>query len=148
LLRIVRNLIGGLPVGLVLLPLQFIGFFFLLLFLRKTADVIARQDLRRLVDAVFAMALGAFLTFGLLAAEAFLHIGLLKTLPRAAGGVLLVFPILLFAATVGTYVILLGRMASAIASFAKYLSETDEPSPQIKAMWRLADEVGWHYDRK
>jgi hypothetical protein len=128
LLRIARNLIGRLPAGLVLLPLQFIGFVFLLLFLRKTADVLARQDLRRLVDAVFAMAFGALLIFAFLAAEAFLHVGVLKMLPRAAALLVLALPILLFAATVGSYVILLGRMASAAAQFAKYLAAAEEPS--------------------
>jgi hypothetical protein len=53
LLRLARNWVGRGVLGLVILPLELLSLIFLLLFLRKTADVIARSDLRRWIDFVF-----------------------------------------------------------------------------------------------
>jgi hypothetical protein len=139
-MRVARSLVGRLPLGALLLPLQFLGFVFLLLFFRKLADVLARHDLRRLVDWIFAMAIGGFLVFGLLAAEAFLDVGMLRMLPRPAGIVLLALPLVLFAATMASYIVLLRRMASAAATFARFLAATEQ-SGEIQQMWRLAEET-------
>jgi len=127
-LRMARRLLDRQLVGVILLPMQLLGFTFLLLFLRKLATVLARQDLKRLVDTIFGLAIGTVLSFGLLAAEAFLKIGLLKGAPRPVGFALLALPAVLFVLAVAAYVILLGRMASAAADFAKYLAQADDSS--------------------
>jgi len=127
LLRMGRQFFDRRLVSVVLLPMRLLGFAFLLLFLKKTADVLGRRDLKRLVDAVFAVAVAALLSFAFLAAEAFLKVGILKAFPRWAGLAFLGLPVLLFLVAVGAYVILLGRMASAAATFATYFGKADNP---------------------
>jgi len=142
LLRIARNVVGRGPVSFALLPLQLIGFVLLLLFLRKTADVLLRSDLRRLVDIIFAMAGGALVTGSLLACDVFLHLGILKLLPKPAALLLLVLPVILFFTTTGTYVVLLGRMASAARAFAKYLASIEAADSTDDACAVAADSAG------
>lgn len=126
LLRMGRRFFDRRLVSLVLVPMQLLGFVFLLLFLRKTADVIQRTDLRRLVDIIFALAGATMLSGAFLAAEAFLKVGLLTALPRGARLAFLVLPVVMFLTATGAYVILLGRMASAAAAFSNYLGQFDE----------------------
>ena len=126
LLRIARNFLDRRLVAPILLPMQFLGFVFLLLFLRKIADVVGRKDLQKLVDAIFAMAGAIVISGALLVAEAFLHVGILKILPRIVAVMLFALPVILFFLTVGAYVILLGRMSSAAAGFGRYLGELEE----------------------
>lgn len=128
LLRLARNWLGRGPVSLVLLPLQLIGFVLLLLFLRKTADVLARNDLRRLVDIIFAMAGGAIFAAVLIAADRILSLGIFKLLPVFASLALLALPILLFVMMMGAYAILLWRVASAAAGFARFLGQETDPA--------------------
>lgn len=147
LLRIARQFLDRGLVSVVLLPMQWLGFVFLLVFLRRIADVLVRRDFKRLADVTLAFAGATSLSFGFLAVEAFWNLGMVKAAPRAVGLAIVGLPVFLFLATGGAYVILLGRMASAAAAFAKYLA-TAEQSEQIKKMWRLADEVGWRYGSK
>jgi len=147
LLRIARSFLNRGLVGLVLLPLQLLGFVFLLMFLRKTADMFGRRDLKWLVDAIFIVAGATVMAGAFLAAEAFLELGMLKLLPRVVAMAIFVLPLILFLGAIGAYLVLLGRMASAASGFAKYLSEIEQLE-QVKEMWSLADEMGWHFDRK
>jgi hypothetical protein len=126
-LRVAKDLIGRRPVSLVLLPLQVLGFVFLLLFLRKTADVLARHDLRRLVDIIFGMAAAAALSGALLAAEAVAPLGLMRQLPFAGKAIWLGMPIVLFVLMLGAYAILLWRVAEAAAGMARFLESDSEP---------------------
>jgi len=127
LLRMAKNVVGRGTVSLVLLPLQVAGYVLLLLFLRKTADVLARRDLQRLVDIIFMLG-GVAVALGvLLLAEFGLKLGILKQFPRPAGLALLGLPIGLLVLTTGLYTILLSRMASAASTFATYLASI-EPS--------------------
>jgi len=127
LMRMARRLFDKRLVSVVLLPMQLLGFAFLLLFLRKTADVLVRRDLKRLVDLIFVLAGATLLSFGILAAEVFLKLGIMKGMPRGAGLALFALPVVLFLAATGSYVILLGRMAAAAAEFAKYLGQAEIP---------------------
>jgi hypothetical protein len=129
LLRMGRRFLDRGIVAAVLLPLQLAGFVFLLLFLRKTADVLARRDLKWLVDVIFVVAGLTVLSGASLAAEVFLKLEILKAFPPFLRLVFLVLPIVLFVAATGAYVVLLGRMASAATAFAKYLKEADGADP-------------------
>jgi hypothetical protein len=125
LLRLARNWIGRGPVSLVLLPLQLIGFVLLLLFLRKTADVLARRDLRRLVDAILMLAALTLISGGVLVADRALKVSWFQQLPRAAALAMVVMPVVLFLTTIFGYVVLLGRLSAAAAGFAKYLAAAE-----------------------
>ncbi len=125
LMRMARRLFDRRLVGIVLLPMQLLGFTFLLLFLRKTAEVLVRRDLKRLVDTIFVLAGATLLTFGILAAEAFFELGIMKGMARGTGLALVVLPVILFLAATACYVILLGRMAAAADDFAKYLGRAE-----------------------
>jgi hypothetical protein len=129
LLRLARNWLGRGPVSLVLLPMQLTGFVLLLLFLRKTADVLARPDLKRLVDVIFTMGGAALVAGGSLVADRFLKLGILSVLPRPGALALLGLPIGLFVLTTGLYTVLLSRMASAAGSFAKFLGSMEPQYP-------------------
>jgi hypothetical protein len=128
LLRAARRWLPRGPLSLALLPLQAIGYVFLLLFLRKTADVLERHDLKRHVDAVFGLAAGMLLAAAFLIADRMLHLGMLRMLPRFVALGALVLPIMLLVATTLTYAILLWRMGSAAAGFARYLGAIDDPA--------------------
>jgi hypothetical protein len=139
LLRMAKNVVGRGTVSLVLLPLQVAGYVLLLLFLRKTADVLARRDLQRLVDIIFMLG-GVAVALGvLLLAEFGLKLGILKQFPRPAGLALLGLPIGLLVLTTGLYTILLSRMASAASTFATYLASI-EPAESSDEEDEVADE--------
>jgi hypothetical protein len=127
LLRLAKHWIGRGPMSLMVLPLVLAGYILLLLFLRKTADVLARGDLKRLVDLIFLFGGSAFMIGLLWVAEVGLQLGLLKVLPRSAALALLGLPIGLFVLTTGLYAILLSRMASAASAFATYLATIEAP---------------------
>jgi hypothetical protein len=56
LIRFARRVLPAAFVVWISIPCQILGFVFLLLFLRRLAEVIARDDLRRLIDTVFLLA--------------------------------------------------------------------------------------------
>ena len=141
LLRMAKHWVGRGPMALAVLPLVLAGYVLLLLFLRKTADVLARADLKRLVDIIFLLGGVAVAIGAMLLADLGLQLGFLKLLPRIAALALLVLPIGLFAFTTGLYTILLSRMASAASAFATYLasieqSESSDDETRMKILWR------------
>lgn len=102
----------------VLLPL--VGCFFLLLFLRKLADVIARTDLRRLIDVVFGLA--AVVLFCGLVFTAGWQLRPAPPMRAMICGVSFGLATLTFLAVTACYVVLLWRMATAVKGFAEYLA--------------------------
>jgi hypothetical protein len=118
--------------ALLTLPLELLGFVFLLLFLRKLAGIIERPDLRKLIDAIFGMGAVASLSLAMLTAGSVagdsvprqlavpLAIGLTGTAALAVLG------------AVAFYAVLLWRMAAAAADLAKFLGS--EPAADNVAL--------------
>jgi hypothetical protein len=117
---------GGRGVGLITLPLNVLGFIFLLLFLRKIARTIVRNDLRRLIDTVFGLAAAAAASAALIPIDTALGLGVLRMIgPLAAIG-MLCLPVLFFIAMIVAYALLLWRMGTAARDFARFLSSAGD----------------------
>jgi hypothetical protein len=104
------------------LPVQVLGFVFLLLFLRKLADVIARGDLKRLIDVMFGLVALTLICGAVIAgrrelAQLLPHYLLAPTLVCCWS----VSP-LSFLGAVTSYLVLLRRMSAAVAGFASFLA--------------------------
>jgi hypothetical protein len=114
--------------SLLTLPLELLGFVFLLLFLRKLAGIIERPDLRKLIDAIFALGAVASLCFAVLAAGRMVDDSIPRqlALPLALG--LVGTAVLTLLGAVAFYAVLLWRMAAAAAGFAKFLGTNPDPN--------------------
>jgi hypothetical protein len=138
--RFLKNLIPKPWRTFILGPLQLLGFIFLLLFLRKLADVIARTDLKRLIDLIFVLVAAMLVCLVLIAGGAEVAKALPKLLPKVVwlglmAGCLGVSG-LAFLGVIASYLVLLRRMASAVQSFAEFLAsgpdpDTIEPNPSL-----------------
>jgi hypothetical protein len=126
--------------SLITLPLELMGFVFLLLFLRKIANILARRDLERLIQVIFTLVAVVALAAAVLAGGHALR----GEIPRhvlaplvlgvgSLGG-------LTFLAAVAAYAVLLRRMAAAALDFSQYLAmdpdadwAEDEPALQSES---------------
>jgi hypothetical protein len=127
LIRFARRVLPAAFVVWISIPCQILGFVFLLLFLRRLAEVIARDDLRRLIDTVFLLAAASLVIGAAIPLSHALGVGILSALPRPARLPLLVLPAFLFLSATLAYAILLWRMASAAAGFSSFLATVEEP---------------------
>ena len=112
--------------AIVALPVQVLGFVFLLLFLRKLADVLVRHDLKRLIDAIFGLVVAA-LVCGVIVVTGKQWD---QALPRQIGLPLVqtcfAVSLLSFLGAIGSHLILLRCMSAAVRSFAQFLATHPE----------------------
>jgi len=108
-------------------PVQLLGFVFLLLFLRKLADVMARTDLKRLIDAIFALIAAGVVCVVVIAAGRELDQIVAKRTALAiligCGGLSLLSAL----AVLTSYLVLLWRMSTAVAGFSQFLAAAAPP---------------------
>jgi hypothetical protein len=133
LLRLARNWVGRGVLGLIILPLELLSLIFLLLFLRKTADIIARTDLRRWIDFVFGC-LAVTIVSGL-SLPILRHFQDELGKPTAAVIGLIGFACFAFSSLGGIvgYSVVLWRMGTAAKAFGAHLSEYDSASEPVTA---------------
>jgi len=128
--RVGRQLVPGPArkwVNLLTVPVQLLGFVFLLLFLRKLADVLARADLKRLIDTIFALMAAFVVCVLVIATGRELDQVVAK---RAAVAILLGcagVSVLTLLATLTSYLVLLWRMSTAVGQFSKFLAAAAPP---------------------
>jgi hypothetical protein len=109
-------------ITLLTIPVQLLGFAFLLLFLRKLADVLARADLKRLIDGIFALSAAAMICLLVCATGRELNQVVAKgtamaILMSCAGLLVLSAP-----AALAAYLLLLWRMSAAVGDFSRFLA--------------------------
>jgi len=108
-------------------PVQLLGFVFLLLFLRKLADVMARTDLKRLIDVTFALIAAGIVCVVVIAAGRELDQFVAKRTALAiligCGGLSRLSAL----AVLTSYLVLLWRMSSAVGDFSKFLAAAAPP---------------------
>jgi hypothetical protein len=114
-------------VNLLALPVQLLGFGFLLLFLRKLADVMGRADLKGWIDAIFALSAASIASAVVIAFGRDLDHFVAK---RMAVTILLgCFGLSLLSALAAliSYLVLLWRMSTAVGEFSKFLAAAAPP---------------------
>ncbi len=116
--------------SLITMPLELLGFVFLLLFLRKIANILARRDLERLIQVIFGLGAVTALCAAVLAGGHSMRSEIprqvLAPLVLGAGALAGVT----FLAALAAYAMLLWRMAAAARDFSQFLaSEPDMDLP-------------------
>jgi hypothetical protein len=125
LLRFARAWLPRGPLRLAVAPLELASLVLLLLFLRKIAGVIVRNDLRRFIDLIFALAIAAA---GSVVAVAVLFRMEDKPAPVVTLGASLLAAVLVVSLPI-CYAILLWRMGTAARRVAEFLEHDDGTDP-------------------
>jgi hypothetical protein len=121
LLRFARAWIPRGPLRMLTVPLELASLFLLLLFLRKIAGVIMRNDLRRFIDLIFALSVAAVSSVIAIVAMQRLEAkpGPIVALPLVALAAVFVISVPI------CYAVLLWRMGTAARGFAEFLAHDD-----------------------
>ncbi len=120
-LRFARAWIPRGPLRAITIPLELASLVLLLLFLRKMAGVIMRQDLRRFIDLIFALSVAAVGSVIAIVAVQRLDA---KPGPVVAIGLVVLAAVLVLSVPI-CYAVLLWRMGTAARGFAEFLAHDD-----------------------
>jgi hypothetical protein len=135
ILRFARAWIPRGPLRMAAVPLELASLVLLLLFLRKIAGAIMRDDLRRFIDLIFALGVAAAASLAALAAVTRLDV---KPGPLVALGLLVLAAALVLSVPI-CYAVLLWRMGTAARGFAEFLEQDEGEAPIDEVAPEFAD---------